>query len=109
MMKYRALGQTGLYVSELTLGTMTFAEEGSPSAALMGGTGQKLADRMVPAAVERGVNLFDTANVYGMGESEVMLGKALGARRKDVLVATKVYHAFGSGPNDLGGSRLAIV
>src|SRR6185312_5781649 len=89
MMKYRALGQTGLYVSELTLGTMTFAEEGSPSAALMGGTGQKLA--------------------YGMGESEVMLGKALGARRKDVLVATKVYHAFGSGPNDLGGSRLAIV
>jgi aryl-alcohol dehydrogenase-like predicted oxidoreductase len=55
------------------------------------------------------VNTFDTANVYGMGQSEVMLGKALGARRRDVLVATKFYHTFGNGPNDLGASRLAIV
>lgn len=108
-MKHHALGQTGLYVSELTLGTMTFASEGSASAALLGGTGQKLADRMVAIAIERGINLFDTANIYGMGESEVMLGKALGARRKDVVVATKFYHTFGSGLNDLGGGRIAIV
>lgn len=108
-MKYHSLGHTGLYVSEFTLGTMTFAAEGSPSAALLGGTGQAIAARMVALAIEHGVNVFDTANIYAMGESEVMLGKALGARRKDVLVATKLYHSFGSGPNDLGASRLAIM
>lgn len=108
-MQYQPLGRTGLHVSQLTLGTMTFADEGSPSAALMGGTGQALADRMVASAIEQGVNLFDSANIYGMGRSEAILGRALGSRRKDVLVATKFYHAFGSGPNDIGGSRLAIV
>jgi aryl-alcohol dehydrogenase-like predicted oxidoreductase len=108
-MKHHALGQTGLYVSELTLGTMTFAPEDSASAALLGGTGQKLADRMVALAIERGINLFDSANIYGMGQSEIMLGKALGARRNEVVIATKFYHTFGSGPNDLGGSRMAIV
>lgn len=108
-MKYHALGQTGLYVSELTFGTMTFASENSASAALLGGTGQHVANRMVALALERGVNLFDTANIYGMGESELMLGKALGVRRNDALIATKFYHTFGSGPNDLGASRSAIV
>jgi aryl-alcohol dehydrogenase-like predicted oxidoreductase len=108
-MKYHALGQTGLYISELTLGTMTFAQVGSASAALLGGTGQRLADRMVAMAIERGVNLFDTANIYGMGESEIILGRALGARRNEVVIATKFYHTFGSGPNDLGGGRMAVM
>lgn len=107
-MRYHALGQTGLHVSELTLGTMTFAPEDSASAALLGGMGQTLADQLVSMAIDRGVNLFDSANIYGMGQSEVMLGKALGPRRQQVVLATKFYHTFGSGPNDLGASRVAV-
>ncbi|MEZ4441572.1 MAG: aldo/keto reductase [Polyangiaceae bacterium] len=107
-MKYHALGQTGLYVSEITLGTMTFADEASDFGKILGGTGQKLADRMVGLSLDAGVNFFDSANVYAFGESETMLGKALGDRRKDVVVATKFFNPFGKGPNDLGGSRLAI-
>ena len=108
-MKYQALGNTGLYVSQLTLGTMTFAEKEGPYTQILGGTGQQLATKMVDLSIEAGVNLFDTANIYALGESEVMLGKALGSRRKDVLVATKVYNPFGTLPNALGTSRLAIM
>ena len=108
-MKCNPLGNTGLYVSELTLGAMTFADESSEFAKMIGGTGQKLATRMVDLSLEAGINIIDTANVYAFGESEIMLGKALGERRNDVLIATKFYHPFGTGPNDLGGSRLAIV
>ena len=108
-MKYQSLGNTGLYVSEITLGAMTFAEEGSDYGKILGGTGQKLATRMVDLALEAGVNFFDTANMYALGESETILGKALGPRRKDVLVATKVYFPAGSGMNDVGISRLAIM
>ena len=108
-MKYHALGNTGLYVSELTFGAMTFAQEGTDYAKMLGGTGQALADRMVALSIEAGVNFFDTANVYAFGESEVMLGKALGDKRKDVLIATKFFNPFGTGPNDLGGSRLSII
>jgi aryl-alcohol dehydrogenase-like predicted oxidoreductase len=64
---------------------------------------------MVDLSLEAGVNIIDTANIYAFGESEIMLGKALGERRKDVLIATKFYNPFGTGPNDLGGSRLAIL
>ena len=78
-MKYQALGNTGLYVSQLTLGTMTFDQEGTQFSELMGATGQELATRMVDMAIDAGINLFDTANMYGMGESEMMLGKS--ARR----------------------------
>ena len=84
-MHYSPLGHTGLYVSELTLGTMTFASIGTPSAQLMGGMDQALADRMGSMSIDAGINLFDSANMYGMGESEAMLGRALGARRKDVV------------------------
>lgn len=108
-MKYQALGNTGLYVSQLTLGTMTFDQKDGPFAQIIGGTGQELATRMVDLAIEAGVNLFDTANVYALGQSEVMLGKALGARRKDMLIATKVYSPFGTRPNAMGTSRLAIM
>lgn len=110
-MKYQALGNTGLYVSELTLGTMTFADRNhkSPLVKTIGATGQSLATKMVDMSIEAGVNIFDTANVYGGGDSEVMLGKALGDRRKDVVIATKVFNPFGDKPNDLGTSRGAIM
>lgn len=96
-------------MSQLTLGAMTFDQKEGAFAQLVGGTGQKLATRMVDIALEAGVNIFDTSNLYGLGESEVMLGKALGARRKDALIATKVYPPFSTLPNALGTSRLSIM
>ena len=108
-MKYSALGNTGLYVSQLTLGAMTFDQKDGIFGQLIGGTGQELATKMVDLSIEAGVNLFDTANIYGMGESEVMLGKALGDRRKDVLIATKFCNPLGGGPNAAGTSRLAMM
>ncbi|MFD0980083.1 aldo/keto reductase [Tropicimonas aquimaris] len=108
-MKYKQLGHSGLYVSELTLGTMTFDNEGGSYADLIGATGQELATRMVGLAIEAGVNIFDTANVYSSGVSEEMLGKALGNRRQGNLIATKLYNTMTTGPNDLGTSRLAIM
>lgn len=108
-MKYLPLGNTGLYVSQLTLGTMTFDKKEGPMGQILGATGQELATKMVDLSIEAGVNLFDTANIYAFGESEVMLGKALGSRRKDVLIATKVYNPLSKQPNAMGTSRLAII
>lgn len=108
-MKYKPLGNTGLYVSELTLGTMTFGEKEGPFAQMIGATGQELATKMVNLSLDAGINLFDTANVYNFGESEIMLGKALGGKRKEALIATKVYNPFGKSANSLGTSRLAIM
>ena len=108
-MKYKQLGHSGLYVSELTLGTMTFDNEGGSYADLVGATGQELATRMVDLAIEAGINIFDTANVYSSGVSEEMLGVALGSRRQDNLIATKLCNTMTTGPNDLGTSRLAIM
>ncbi|AFN73814.1 putative oxidoreductase [Melioribacter roseus P3M-2] len=108
-MKYKPLGNTGLYVSELTLGTMTFGEKEGPFAQMIGATGQELATKMVNLSLDAGINLFDTANVYNFGESEIMLGKALGSKRKEALIATKVYNPFGKSANSLGASRLAIM
>ncbi len=106
-MKYLPLGNTGLYVSQLTLGAMTFDNEGGMFGKIIGATGQELATRMVDLSIEAGVNLFDTANIYGVGESETMLGKALGSRRSDVLIATKFNNPMGAGPNAAGASRLS--
>ncbi|NET56167.1 MAG: aldo/keto reductase [Symploca sp. SIO2E6] len=108
-MKYSALGNTGLYVSQLTLGTMTFDHKEAVFGKFLGGTGQELATRMVDLAIEAGINLFDTANIYGMGESEVMLGKALGLRRQDILIATKYYNPMSSLPNAVGTGRLSAI
>lgn len=108
-MKYVPLGATGLYVSELTLGAMTFDEPDGVFGAAIGGTGQDLATRMVDLSIDAGVNIFDTSNNYGLGQSEVMLGKALGSRRGDVLVATKFTTPMGQGPNAGGSSRLAMI
>jgi aryl-alcohol dehydrogenase-like predicted oxidoreductase len=108
-MKYNQLGGTGLYVSEICLGTMTFggsAPTGMWSA--IGSLEQGEVDAIVGRALEAGVNFIDTADVYSFGESERLLGQALknvGASRKDVVVATKVYGEVGPGPNDRGASR----
>lgn len=108
-MKYSALGATGLYVSQLTLGAMTFDDPDGAFGSRIGGTGQDLATRMVDLCIDAGINLFDTANNYGFGQSEVMLGKALGKRRSDVLVATKFTTPMGRGPNAGGSSRLSMI
>lgn len=98
-MEYRQLGSCGLKVSELCLGSMTFGR----------GADEAAVERMVPAAIDAGVNFFDTANTYAGGESEKLLGKALRGRREDVVVATKFFNPTGSGPNDSGMSRKHIV
>jgi len=76
---------------------------------LGGGVDQTVADRMVALARDTGVTLFDTSDVYGQGESEVMLGKALGAHRKDVIISTKVHARTGPGPNEVGQSRVHMM
>ena len=102
-MNYRPLGRTGLRVSELCFGTMTFGGEGMFKA--IGSTEQAEADRLVGVCIDAGINFFDTANVYSAGRAEQILGKALGARRNDVVVATKVRGRVGAGPNAVGLSR----
>lgn len=106
-MHYRLFGRTGLYVSELCFGAMTFGGKGIYEA--MGNTGQAEADKLVSLALERGINFFDTADVYSQGESEKILGKALGGRRKDVVLATKVRGKVGPGANQQGLSRAHIL
>ena len=108
-MQYLPLGNTGLYVSRICLGAMTFNEPGSLHGSIIGATGQELADRMVGACFDAGVNFFDTANIYGNGVSEQMLGKALGDRRGDAVVATKLNFTQSEGINALGTSRLSVM
>ena len=107
-MKYRQLADTGVFVSELCLGAMTFGGTGQIWEAI-GGIGQKEVDALVHGALDAGVNFIDTANVYSAGESETMLGKALAGRRQSVVIATKVRGRLGNGPNDVGLSRLHIL
>ncbi|MFT3972795.1 MAG: aldo/keto reductase [Amaricoccus sp.] len=106
-MQYRYLGRTGLKVSVLTMGTMTFGATGG--FAKVGGADLKEAQRQVALCLEAGVNLFDTANIYSTGASEEILGRVLGKRRPDVLVASKVRFRMSDGPNGDGLSRYAIV
>ena len=98
-MRYRRMGKTGLKVSELCFGTMTFGS----------GTDQGTADCMVREALDAGINFFDTANSYGGGQSEVMLGKAIPQDRENLIIATKFFNPTGSGVNDSGMSRLHIM
>ncbi|HED03477.1 MAG TPA: aldo/keto reductase [Candidatus Fraserbacteria bacterium] len=106
-MKMRFLGSTGLKVSALCLGTMTFGGRGYWQA--IGGLEQPEADKLVGMALDGGINFFDTADVYSEGLSEELLGKALGARRPQVILATKVRGRMGEGPNDVGLSRHHII
>jgi aryl-alcohol dehydrogenase-like predicted oxidoreductase len=106
-MKYKTLGDSGLLVSTLCLGTMTFnGGEGFWKA--IGTVDQAGADEIIKASIEAGINFFDTADVYSEGESEKTLGqslKNLNIARKDVVLATKVYGRVGPGRNDVGASR----
>jgi aryl-alcohol dehydrogenase-like predicted oxidoreductase len=102
-MQYRTLGDSGLVVSDLALGTMVF-DEGSPRSAT---AEESIA--MVHAFCDAGGTHIDTANVYGGGRSEVVVGRAIAGRRDDVVLATKVRFAIGEGPNDSGLSRRHIV
>jgi aryl-alcohol dehydrogenase-like predicted oxidoreductase len=107
-MKYRQLADTGVFVSELCLGTMTFGGRGQIWE-MIGGLDQPAVDAIVHGALDAGINFIDTANVYAGGESETMTGKALAGRRQDVVLATKVRGRMGKGPNDVGLSRSHIL
>jgi aryl-alcohol dehydrogenase-like predicted oxidoreductase len=106
-MEYRQLGRSGLRVSALGLGTMTFGGRGNFAA--VGSTDASAASRQIDMCLERGINLIDTANVYSRGLSEEILGKALRGRRDRVLVATKARMPMGDGPNDAGLSRTHLI
>ena len=106
-MRYNRLGSTGLIVSELCLGAMTFGDRTSRWGTVHGLT-QDDATTLVKRAVDAGVNFIDTANVYTEGQSEEFVGgalKALGIRRSEIVVATKAMGAMGEGKNDSGTSR----
>ncbi|MGB3635059.1 MAG: aldo/keto reductase, partial [Rubrobacteraceae bacterium] len=106
-MEYRRLGCSGLYVSAMTLGTMTFGGKGDFSA--VGSTDLDLATRQVDLCLDAGINLFDTANIYSSGESEKILGQAISGRRDQVLLATKARFPMGEGPNEAGLSRQHLI
>ena len=107
MMEYRQLGRSGLRVSALTLGTMTFGGRGG--FASVGSTDVDQARRQVDMCLEAGVNLIDTADVYSGGLAEDIVGEVLKGRRAEVLVATKVRMPMGPGPNDAGLSRHHVI
>jgi aryl-alcohol dehydrogenase-like predicted oxidoreductase len=106
-MEYRFLGASGLEVSVLSFGTMTLGGEGRFGA--MGNVQVEEARRQIEICMEAGVNLFDTADVYSFGKSEEVLGEALGARRKDIVLATKVFVGLEPGTNKAGLSRRHIL
>ncbi len=100
-MEYRRMGRSGLKVSELVLGTMNFGLQ----------TPEQDSFRIIDAAIDAGINLLDCANVYGQGESERIIGKALAAsgKRRAVFITSKVFLPTGDGPNDQGNSRHHIM
>jgi len=105
-MKYNQLGNTGLFVSEICLGTMTFGGGGFWK--VVGDLDQKNATALVSRSLEAGVNFIDTADVYSEGQSETITGQSLkdiGLKRSDIVLATKCYGRVGKGPNDIGASR----
>ena len=106
-MEYRTLGRSGLRVSVLTMGTMTFGGRGD--FADVGSTGADEARRQVDMCLDAGINLIDTADIYSGGLSEEIVGGVLDGRRDRVLLATKVRMPMGEGPNDAGLSRHHII
>ena len=106
-MDYRQLGRSGLRVSALTLGTMTFGGRGN--FASVGDTDVAGARRQLDLCLDAGVNLVDTANVYSDGLSEEIVGEVIRGRRERLLVATKLRMPMGDGPNDAGLSRHHVI
>jgi aryl-alcohol dehydrogenase-like predicted oxidoreductase len=107
-MQYARLGATGTFVSRICLGAMTFGGASNPVSDAIGRLEQKDVDAIVGTALDAGVNFIDTADVYGSGASETMLGAVLGARRKGIVLATKFSGRSGTGPNDVGQSRIHL-
>lgn len=105
-MEYRSLGRSGLKVSALTLGTATFCGRNSGSA--WGQVDVDDARRMIDMAMDHGVCMFDSADIYGGGVSETILGAALKGKRDKALISTKLAFRHGPGPNDVGTSRYHI-
>lgn len=109
-MRYKLLGRTGLFVSELSLGTMTFGGKGWWE--VMGRLGQAEVESLIRLAFDAGVNLIDTADAYSFGESEKLVGsalKALGLPRNELVIATKARTKMGDGPNTGGLSRYHLM
>jgi aryl-alcohol dehydrogenase-like predicted oxidoreductase len=101
-MEHRQLGRTGVSVSKFCLGAMMFGAWGNPD--------HDESIRIIHTALDAGINFIDTADVYGQGESEEIVGKALaGSRRDDIILATKVHGAMGEDPNQQGNSRRWII
>ncbi len=98
-MEYRRMGRSGLKLSEICLGTMTFGH----------GADEGEAGRILDACLDAGVNFLDTANSYNGGETEAILGSILKGRRRRVVLASKVFNPMGTGPNDSGASRYHIM
>jgi len=106
-MEYRQLGNSGLMVSTLTMGTMTFGGKGN--FAKVGSLSLADVRRLIDIVADGGVNLIDTANVYSSGASEELIGEAMPTRKPGMLIATKVRFPMGKGPNDRGLSRWHII
>ncbi|MEM1323982.1 MAG: aldo/keto reductase [Bacteroidota bacterium] len=102
-MKYNRLGRSGLFLSELTLGTMTFGDPRDK------GTSEEVATQMIHHYLDAGGNHLDTANAYNAGRSEEIIGRALKGKRREVLIATKCNFPTEQGPNDYGLSRHNII
>jgi aryl-alcohol dehydrogenase-like predicted oxidoreductase len=107
-MEYRNLGNSGLKVPVLSLGTGTFGGT-NEFFKRWGDTDAKEASRLVDISLERGINFFDTANVYSQGASEEVLGEAIKGRRHKVIIATKATFSMGEHPNDKGSSRYHLI
>ena len=110
-MKFNYVGDTGLMVSELCFGTMTFGGVDAGTWSQIASVPQKEVNQMLKAVFDAGINFIDTANVYSFGQSEQLLGqglKDLGINRDEVVVATKVLGPMSENPNDVGLSRYHI-
>ena len=111
-MRYNQLGRSGLFVSELCLGTMTFGGQDHAFWQQIGTLELDAVNALVKRSLDAGINFIDTADVYSDGRSEELLGeslKNLGVNRSEVVIATKFYGGMGKGPNDRGGSRAHIM
>lgn len=107
-MEYRNLGNSGLKVPVLSLGTGTFGGT-NEFFQRWGQTDVKEASRLIDICIERGINFFDTANVYSLGDSEIVLGKALKGKRDKTIISTKATFQMGEHPNEKGSSRYHLI
>jgi aryl-alcohol dehydrogenase-like predicted oxidoreductase len=108
-MQYIRLGESGLVVSRLAFGSMTFGSATSGPFTSVYKVDQAGADALVARAIDAGINFFNTADVYAGGESERILGKAIGTRRREVVIATKVGNRMGPSLVETGLSRRHIL